>query len=576
VKLSKRSAVLIATGVTGAMALSACGGSDGGGGDEAGGSGQVVFGESTDFPENLFPLISAGNATSVANIETQLFPQTYEIQPDFTVKWNEELLTEEPVSEVNGDTQTVTYHLNPDAVWSDGTPMTADDFDLSWRLQRSNDPAAGGCEPLLSTSGYDQITGVEGADDGKTVTVTYSPPFADWKASFAGNNSPLFPAHLMDKPTPEELCAQTTAGWPIADGFPGDISGGPWQLKKENIDVGAQTVVLTPNENYWGEKPKLARLIIQNIGNDPTTAVQGMANGELNVIYPQPQLDLVDQIKNLEPNVSSAVNFGLSFEHVDLNTTDPHLADVNVRKAFALALNRQEIVDQTVGQFSSDAQVLNNRLWETNQPEYQDNAPEQYNAPDPDGAKALLQQSGYTLGADGIFTHPQRGRLSIRIDTTANNPLRQTTIEVMIPQLKAAGIDASFNVNPDIFAGADKPTSLIAGGFQAALFAWVGNPFVSSQPPIYHSPQGGAVGQNYARVGTPEIDALLDQLVATTDRDEQVRIANEVDTQLWDLMPTIPLYQKPTFIAYSSTIDGVEDNPTQAGPLWNASTWTVQ
>ena len=575
-KLSKRSAALIATGVTGAMALSACGGSDGGGGDEAGGSGQVVFGESTDFPENLFPLISAGNATSVANIEAQLFPQTYEIQPDFTVKWNEELLTEEPVSEVNGDTQTVTYHLNPDAVWSDGTPITADDFDLSWRLQRSNDPAAGGCEPLLSTTGYDQLTGVEGADDGKTVTVTYSPPFADWKASFAGNNSPLFPAHLMDKPTPEELCAQTTAGWPIADGIPGDISGGPWQLKKENIDIGAQTVVLTPNENYWGEKPKLARLIIQNIGNDPTTAVQGMANGELNVIYPQPQLDLVDQVKDLEPNVSSAVNFGLSFEHVDLNTTDPHLADVNVRKAFALALNRQEIVDQTVGQFSSDAQVLNNRLWETNQPEYQDNAPEQYNAPDPEGAKALLEQSGYTLGADGIFTHPQRGKLSIRIDTTANNPLRQTTIEVMIPQLKAAGIDASFNVNPDIFAGADKPTSLIAGGFQAALFAWVGNPFVSSQPPIYHSPQGGAVGQNYARVGTPEIDALLDQLVATTDRDEQVRIANEVDTQLWDLMPTIPLYQKPTFIAYSSTIDGVEDNPTQAGPLWNASTWTVQ
>jgi peptide/nickel transport system substrate-binding protein len=576
VKLSKRSAVLIATGVTGAMALSACGGSDGGGGDEAGGSGQVVFGESTDFPENLFPLISAGNATSVANIEAQLFPQTYEIQPDFTIKWNEELLTEEPVSEVNGDTQTVTYHLNPDAVWSDGTPITADDFDLSWRLQRSNDPAAGGCEPLLSTSGYDQMTGVEGADDGKTVTVTYSPPFADWKASFAGNNSPLFPAHLMDKPTPEELCAQTTAGWPIADGFPGDISGGPWQLKKENIDVGAQTVVLTPNENYWGEKPKLARLIIQNIGNDPTTAVQGMANGELNVIYPQPQLDLVDQIKNLEPNVSSAVNFGLSFEHVDLNATDPHLADVNVRKAFALALNRQEIVDQTVGQFSSDAQVLNNRLWETNQPEYQDNAPEEYNAPDPDGAKALLEQSGYTLGADGIFTHPQRGKLSIRIDTTANNPLRQTTIEVMIPQLKAAGIEASFNVNPDIFAGADKPTSLIAGGFQAALFAWVGNPFVSSQPPIYQSPQGGAVGQNYARVGTPEIDALLDQLVATTDRDEQVRITNEVDKLLWDLMPTIPLYQKPTFIAYSSTIDGVEDNPTQAGPLWNASTWTVQ
>ena len=572
-KLSKQSVAVLAAG---AMALTACGGGDGSGGDgESSGSGQVVYGESTDFPENLFPLISAGNALSTANIEAEMFPQTYEIQPDFTVKWNEELLTEEPVSEVNGDVQTVTYRLNPDAVWSDGEPITADDFDVAWRMQRSSDPANGGCPELLSTSGYDQITAVEGADEGKTVTVTYSPPFADWQASFTGNNSPLFPAHLVDAPTQEELCAKVAAGWPIADGIPSDISGGPWQLKKENIDVGGQIVVLTPNENYWGEKPKLARLVIQNIGNDPTTAVQGLSRGELNLIYPQPQLDLVDQVQDL-PDVESEINFGLSFEHLDFNTQDPHLADVNVRKAFALALDRQEIVDQTVGQFSSDAEVLNNHIWKTNQPEYEDNAPQEYNSANPEQAKALLTQSGYTQGPDGIFTHPERGRLAIQIDTTENNPLRQTTIEVMIPQLKAAGIEATFNANTDIFNGPDKPTSLIAGGFQAAVFAWVGNPFVSSQPPIYQSPQGDAVGQNYARIGTPEIDALFAELIRTTERERQVEITNQVDVLLWDLMPTLPLYQKPTFIAYSNNLQGVEDNPTQAGPLWNASSWTVE
>jgi peptide/nickel transport system substrate-binding protein len=573
VKLTKRSVAVLAAG---AMALTACGGGDdGGGGGDSSGSGQVVFGESTDFPENLFPLISAGNATSVANIEAQLFPQTYEIQPDFTVKWNQELLTEEPVSEVNGETQTVTYKLNPDAVWSDGQPITADDFDVAWRMQRSSDPAEGGCPELLSTSGYEQITKVEGADEGKTVTVTYSPPFADWQASFAGNNSPLFPAHVVDAASQEELCASVAAGWPIADGIPSDISGGPWQLKKENIDVGGQIVVLTPNEKYWGEKPKLARIVMQNIGNDPTTAVQGLSRGELNMIYPQPQLDLVDQVQDL-PNLESEINFGLSFEHLDFNTQDPHLADVNVRKAFALALDRQQIVDQTVGQFSSDAEVLNNHIWKTNQPEYVDNAPEEYNSPNPEQAKALLTQSGYTLGPDGIFTHPERGRLAIQIDTTENNPLRQTTIEVMIPQLKAAGIEATYNANTDIFNGPDKPTSLIAGGFQAAVFAWVGNPFVSSQPPIYQSPQGDAVGQNYARVGTPEIDALFAELIRTTERERQVEITNQVDVLLWDLMPTLPLYQKPTFIAYSSNLKGVQDNPTQAGPLWNASSWTAE
>lgn len=97
-----------------------------------------------------------------------------------------------------------------------------------------------------------------------------------------------------------------------------------------------------------------------------------------------------------------------------------------------MALNREEIVDQTVVQFSGDAEVLNNRIYFNNRPQYQDTAPEQYNAPDPDGAKALLEESGYTLGADGVYEHPDRGRLSLAISTTVNNPLRQQTIDVYL------------------------------------------------------------------------------------------------------------------------------------------------
>jgi peptide/nickel transport system substrate-binding protein len=580
VKLSKRSAALVATGIAGAMALTACGGGSGSGGGSSssgGGSGRVVYGEATTWPENLMPLISAGNATSTANIEAQLLPQAYLIQPDLSVKYDDTLLTDEPASQVNGNNQTITYHINPQAVWSDGQQITADDFNFSWQLQRSSDPANGGCATLLSTAGYSQITAVDGADNGKTVNVTVSPPFADWKSLFSGNNQPIFPKHVMDKGSPKANCDSISTGWPIADGLPNDISGGPWQLKKSNINNGQQIVVLTPNDKYWGDKPKLAQLVIQGVGNDPTTQVQGLSSGELNVIYPQPQLDLVGQVDKLKPNVNSTVSFGLSFEHVDFNTTDPQLGDLKVRQAFAMALDRKQIVDQTVGQFSSDAQVLNNRIWETNQPQYQDNAPAQYKAQNVAQAKALLESDGYVLGPDGVYAKGGK-RLSFKIDTTPNNPLRQTTIEVMIPQLKQAGIEASFNANPDIFKGPDKPTSLVAGGFQAALFAWVGSPFISNTPPIYQSPEGagGAVQQNYSRIGTPQIDTLLTQWLTQTDDAQVASTGNQIDKLLWDQMATLPLYQKPTFIAYSSTVQGVKDNPTQAGPLWNASTWTVK
>jgi len=577
VKLSKRSAVLIASGMAGAMALSACGGGSssdggGGGGDAASGSGRVVFGESTDFPENLFPYIAAGNATSVANLLIRVLPGPYVVEPDFSVNWDQDLLASEPELDTADGGQVNTYEINPDAVWSDGTPITADDFEFTYRASRSGDPADGGCASLLSTTGYEQIASVEGSgDDNKTVTVTYETPFSDWQSLF-GN---LLPAHLMDNEDPVALCDTITAGWAISDGIVDDISAGPWQIKAENIDVGGQIVVLTPNPEWWGEPTGLAQLVVQNIGNDPTTAVQGIQSGELGVIYPQPQLDLVDQIEGLAPNVDSNVTFGLSFEHLDFNTTTPVLSSLAVRQAFTMALDRQEIVDQTVGQFSSDAEVLQNRIYFNNQPQYQDTAPEEYKEQNTAQAKELLESDGWVLGSDGVYAKDGQ-RLTVQIDTTANNPLRQTTIEVMIPQLAEAGIEATFNANPDIFAGAEAPTSLEAGGFQAAVFAWVGSPFRGATQSIYQTPQGDNIGQNYSRQGTAEIDELFAQFQVEPDPDAQAELGNQIDALLWGQVATVPLYQKPTFIGFQSSIGNVEDNSTQAGPLWNSDLWTVQ
>ncbi len=458
VNLGKRSAALIASGISGVLVLSGCGGGDegggGGGGEETEASGTVVFGESTDFPDNLFPIISSGNATSVANILIRILPGAFQLLPDFTVAHDPELLTEEPTLEDVDGKQTNVYSINPDAVWSDGTPITADDFAFTAKVQDTEFTEVCPDGGILGTTGYDQIESIEGSDDGKTVTVTYETPFADWQSLFT-----LLPAHIMDNEDDAALCETVTAGWAIDQGIPEGISGGPWQLNADGIDVASQVITLTPNQEYWGEKPKLASLVYQNIGNDPGAAVSAIQNDEVQMIYPQPQLDLVDQIAALEPNVVNNIVFGLSFEHLDMNTRNPHLADVNVRQAFGMAMDRAEVVDQTVAQFSGDAEVLNNRIFFNNQPQYQDTAPEQYNAPDVAGATALLEESGYVLGGDGIYEHPERGRLSLAISTTVNNPLRQQTIDVIIPQVAEAGIEITARPDPDIFSDATVPTS---------------------------------------------------------------------------------------------------------------------
>jgi peptide/nickel transport system substrate-binding protein len=577
VRLTKRSAALVATGIAGAMVLSACGGgsnnNSGNGSGSGSGSGSLTYGAADDWPQNLFPYISAGNVTTVQDILGRVLPEAFIVQPDFTVKYDSDLLSAEPANKVDNGVQTTTYKINPKAVWSDGSPINADDFIYTWHVSTSTDQ--GGCPDNLSPTGLQNIKSITGSDNGKTVTVQYATPYADWQGLFSGSQ-PLLPAHLMANKDNAAQCATFAKGWTTADGLPNDISGGPWQLKKSNIDDGKQIAVLTPNPKYWAAKPGLSRLIIQDVGSDSSVQVQGLQNGELDVVYPQPQLDLVGQIQKLKPNIISKINFGLSFEHLDFNTTDPLLSDIKVRQAIAMSLDRQTIVDQTVGQFSSDAQVLNNRMYVNNQPQYQDNAPAQYKKPDVAGAKALLEGDGYTLGSDGIYAKGGK-KLSFKIDTTQNNPLRQTTIEVMAQQLKPAGIQVAANPNADIFAGPDKPTSMNAGGFQMALFAWVSSPFVSANQSIYQTPPSADnVQQNYSRTGTPQIDALLVKLSTDLDPAKQAADANAADKLLWDQMATLPLYQKPTFIAYRSTAHNIVDNASVQRPLWNSDKWTTQ
>ena len=150
-------------------------------------------------------------------------------------------------------------------------------------------------------------------------------------------------------------------------------------------------------------------------------SVKALRNNEVQMIYPQPQLDLVKNIKDLEPTITSKTNFGLSFEHIDFNTTDEQLEEVKVRQAIALALDRQDLVAKTVGQFDNRAQVLNNRYFVNNQPEYEDTSGGQYDKPDVAKAQRCSRALGYQKGADGIYAKGGQ-RLSFEMMTTAGQP----------------------------------------------------------------------------------------------------------------------------------------------------------
>ena len=530
-----------------AIVAAACGGGGGGGG---GGStsnnikegGTLNYGadqQPTGFNMNT----SKDNGTSVLWIMNRVYPGVFHSKADFTVALDTDLM--ESAELTNQDPQTITYKIKPDAVWSDGTPINVDDFTYAWESQNGTNKKL----DVASTTGYEDIQSVTGSDNGKTVTVVFKNKFSDWKALF----QPMVPAHY-GKAQP--------GGWNTGfDKNPQNIpSGGPFKVQSYTPD---QSLTLVKNDKYWGTPAHLDKIVYRFLP-ESVTQPAALQNNEVDLIYPQPQLDEVQQVQQL-PDVQYQINFGLAFEHLDFNFKNPLLADLAVRRAIATGLNTQEMLDRTIKQFSSKATVDGNRIWLTGQKEYQDHSGN-YGKGDVAGAKKLLEDAGYTLGSDGIYAKGGK-KLSFRFETTAGNQLRETQGVLLQAQMKQVGIQIKINNKPsNKYFGEDLPN----GNFDIADFAWVGTPFaISGSKSIYVS----GSDSNYGQYANPKVDQLFSQATAELDPAKAADLGNQIDQVLWDDMVTIPLYTKPTFLAWRNTFTNIHDIATSEGPFVDEPLW---
>jgi peptide/nickel transport system substrate-binding protein len=495
-----------------------------------------------------------------------VYPQAFDITPDFEVVMNKDLLTS--AEQTKDDPQTIEYKINPDAAWSDGTPISGKDFIYNWKLQNGkvdadvgeSDPEAASPDDatipdVASTTGYENIKSVEG--DGKDVTVTFETPYADWKGLF-GN---IMPEHIL----------KDVEGWntSLDEANIPEWSGGPFKFTDYEPE---KSVTMVPNDKFWGEKPHIDKLVVV-FGILPEALPEAFQNGEIDLAYPQPQVDLVQRLEEL-PEIKSQINFGLSYEHIDFNLLNEQLADPAVRQAIAYGLDREELVARTVKQFDDRAEVLNNRIWLNNQPEYKDNAGK-YKTANKETATKTLEDAGYAKGSDGIYAKDGK-KLSFRISTTGGNQLREDTEEVIQDQLKQIGIEVKIaNVEGSAVFDLFFPESgdFADADYDIALFAWVGTPFTASSNQSLFIPGGG---QNEMSYDNKEVGDLFTEAIQTADPEETVTKTNEIDSILWDDLPTIPLYAKPTLLPARETVLNVIDNASTYGPLWNATTWGVE
>ncbi|MGH3205607.1 MAG: ABC transporter family substrate-binding protein [Streptosporangiaceae bacterium] len=506
-------------------------------------------------------LATGENEFVLAEIQDQTLPRVFVVQPNLKPVLNTEVVTSASV--VKSNPQTIVYQINPKAVWSDGTPISAADFIYNWQAQSGNPKFKDvGGKPYLpaGTSGYNQIKSVTGSNGGKTVTVVFSTPYGDWQSLFSQAN-PLIPAHIADKVGFDTGFANFGAA--------AQVSGGPYEIQSY---AKGEDLVEVRNPHYWGPAGTLSKIVFRFILSDDQQppAVQ---NGEVNMVNPvlasTPFLDSVKAI----PNFTVTVQPALEFQHMDFNESNPYLALSSVRHAIAYGTNRPEMVSRIVTPLTSAIGVLNNRLIMPTEPGYADTS-NGAGAFDPAKAKSLLQQAGMTMGSDGYFHPnfgPEKGQdFTLSISTTSGVEVRSEIEQLFQADMKAVGVKINIqNYTANTLFGTIGPK----GEFQIIEFAWVTSPFISANQAIYCSYTSAQCGNNWDHYADPKVDTLFNQALSTIDPTQAEALYNQADGVLWSDMATLPLFQNPDLFGWSSNYAHIVPNTSNIGIPWNANAW---
>ncbi|MBG0717993.1 ABC transporter family substrate-binding protein [Microbacterium sp. 2C] len=413
---------------------------------------------------------------------------------------------------VSDDPQVVEIKLNPKAVWEDGTPITVADYEATWKALNGSNEAY----QVVSTTGWDQIGSVEQGTDEFDVKVTFSSTFADWQSLFGGT---VLPAAIANDPTAFNT-GFTEKAMP---------SYGPYAISK--IDQTGQVITLTPNPVWWGAKPKLDTILFKVVSQ----AQQGssFANKEIDALSISANADLYATAKARDDAELQATN-GLTWTHVTMNAKEGPLSDVNVRKAVASVVNREQISSAANTPVGVPAVTQGDYIFMNGQKGYQDKALPHDTA----AAEGFMKDAGYTKDGDSWTKDGEALKLTITVPAdTATNIQRSEQVQA---DLGDFGIPVELTTVPAAQYFSDY---VIPGNFEMVSFSWQGTPFpISSAEAIFYPLDSG---QNFTGTTDEKLGDLWTKANAELDPAKRIEIANQINEEIWSYVPMFPIAPLP-------------------------------
>jgi ABC-type transport system substrate-binding protein len=459
-------------------------------------------------PPTLDPALAgdAESAVYVAEIFSGLvtLDQNLKVAPDIAKSWD-----------ISDDRTVYTFHLRDDVKFQDGRPVTAQDFQYS--IERAANPAT--VSPTADTYLGDivgvheklnrkaaSVSGVKVIDN-YTLQITIDAPKAYFLAKLT------FPASYVVDKNNVERGGRTWTDHPNGTG--------PYKLQEY---VRGQRIVLVKNDNYYGDpKPQVPEVDFILGGGSFMTMYE---NGDLDATAVS--INDIERVSDPNSPLNKELFIGpeLSTQFVVFNVNKPPFDDVKVRQAFALAIDRQKVIDVVFHKMPVPATTI----LPPGMPGYVDpGTPPAY---DPAQAKQLLAQSKYA------------GKLpDITWTTVGAGGAAAQDIQAMTAMLKDnLGVDVSIQQTDwATFIGQlNDPTT---NPYQIFDIGWIGD-YADPQNFLYILFHSGST-QNWAGYSNPEVDKLIDQAGLEKDTATRFRLYQQAEKMILADYPVVPMsYQR--------------------------------
>lgn len=498
---------------------------------------QVEDGGTMRWPLDQFPTQYNfgeldGTSLSANEVNLALMPYPFISDEHADVTPNPDYVTSADVT--TAGKQMVTLKLNPTAKWSDGRPITWEDYQTQWKALRGVD----GGYSISSSTGYERIGSVKQGADPYEVMISFARPFGEWKSLF----TPLYPKQTQD--TPQHFNTS------YANHIP--VTAGPFKV--DTIDESGQTMRVVRDPSWWGNPAKLAAINFSSPEVDAQT--NAFANGEVDRVNLPADASSYKRASQAAGGVVRTAA-GPDYRHITINGTSPLLKDLAVRRAVALAINRAAIARSDLTGLNWPSEPMNNHFFVNTQDGYQDNSGE-YGRFDPAKAKSMLDAAGWKQS--GAYRAKGGKALKLRFVIPGGVAVNRQEAQLTQSMLKDVGIQLEVQTVPvdDLFT-----KYVNVGSFDLTSFSWIGNPFpIAGSKTIYTQPKRDKTGklqiqQNFPRIGSPEIDRLMTSAEQQVDVTKARDLINQADKLIWDEVHSLTLFQRPQNIAVNARLANV-------------------